>query len=171
MLQILRPRAFVPVHGTHHHRRRHLEIAMEEGIKETQMIANGEVLEVTPDAMRIVDEVRTGRVYVDGMQPLGAEVIVERRAMGATGLVTLFLPLAGGRIRHVPVVSSRGVFALGDRGRIESELAEHVRHRLKAGRFASPDELAEAAIETARRFLVHNHRKRPLIVAEVYGDS
>ncbi len=171
MLQIVRPRAFVPVHGTHHHRRRHLELALEEGIQETKMIANGDVLEVTREAMRIVDEVPTGRVYVDGMQALSGEVIAERRAMGSTGLVTLFLPLEGGRIRQVPRVSSRGVFALEDRGRIERKLAEHVRNRLAGGRFTSPDDLARAAIETARRFLVHNHRKRPLIVAEVNGES
>jgi ribonuclease J len=171
MIQIVRPRAFVPVHGTHYHRRRHLELASEEGIEQTQLIDNGHVLEVTRDAMRIIDEVPTGRVYVDGMQALSRDLVEERRAMGSAGLVTLLLSLERGWIRRVPQVSSRGVFEAGERGRVERKIAEHVRNHLKERRFTNPDELKEAAIEAARRFLVHNHRKRPLVVADVNGES
>jgi mRNA degradation ribonuclease J1/J2 len=128
------------------------------------------VLEVTRDAMRVVDEVPTGRVYVDGIQTLSRDLVAERRAMGSAGLVTLLLSLERGRIQRVPQVSSRGVFEAGERGRVERKIAEHVRNRLKARRFTSPDELKEAAIEAARRFLVHNHRKRPLVVADVNGE-
>jgi hypothetical protein len=54
---------------------------------------------------------------------------------------------------------------------VERKIAEHVRDRLKGRRFTSPAEVEEAAIETVRRFLVHNHRKRPLIIADVNGES
>ncbi|MGB8329687.1 MAG: ribonuclease J [Polyangiales bacterium] len=171
MIQIVRPRAFVPVHGTHHHRRRHLELAAQEGITEMQLIENGNVLEITRDAMRVVDSVPTGRVYVDGMQSLSATVMQERRAMGSSGLITVLLSLEGGRIQHVPRVLSRGVFESAERSRAERKIAEHVRNRLKGRRFTNPLELQEAAIEAARRFLMHNHRKRPLIVADVNGES
>lgn len=171
MIQLVRPRAFVPVHGTYHHRRRHLELASSEAIEQTLMLNNGDVLEVTRDAMRIVDEVPTGRVYVDGMQALSRELIAERRTMGSAGLVTLLVSFVDGRVRHAPQVSSRGVFELADRNRMERKLAEHVRNRLKGGQFTHPDDLEQAAIEAARRFLVHNHRKRPLIVADVNGES
>jgi len=171
MIQILQPAAFVPVHGTHHHQRRHLELAAEEGIGQTQLVENGSVLELTRDALRIVDTVPVGRVYIDGMQPLSEEVIAERRAMGSGGLITILLSLEGGRFRHFPRVFARGVFGDADRARVERRIAEHVRDRLKGRRFTSPDDAKEAAIEAARRFLVHNHRKRPLIVADVNGET
>jgi ribonuclease J len=171
MIQILRPEAFVPVHGTHHHQRRHLELAQEEGIGQTQLVENGSVLEVTRNALRIVDTVPVGRVYIDGMQPLAEEVIAERRAMGSSGLITVLLSLKNGRLRQVPRVLSKGVFGPRDRARVERKIAEHVRDRLKGRPLASPIEAEEAAIEAARRFLVHNHRKRPLIVADVNGET
>jgi ribonuclease J len=171
MIRILRPEAFVPVHGTHHHRRRHLELATEEGIARTQLIENGSVLEVTRDALHIVDTIPVGRVYIDGMQPLSSEVIAERRAMGSDGLVTVLLSLKGGRLRHFPRVLSRGVFDAGVRGAVERKVAEHVRDRLKGRRFTNPGEAEEVAIEAAQRFLIHNHRKRPLIIADVNGES
>ncbi len=170
MIQLLRPKAFVPVHGTHHHRSRHLELAAEEGVAQRQLIENGSVLEVTKDALRVVDTVPTGRVYIDGMRALSSEVIAERRAMGSAGLVTVLLSLKGGRLRELPRVLSRGVFDGAERLRVEQKVGEHVRNRLKGRRFATTAEAKEAAIEVARWFLVHNHRRRPLITADVHGE-
>ncbi len=170
MIQLLRPKAFVPVHGTHHHRSRHLELAAEEGIAQTQLIENGSVLEVTKDALGVVDTVPTGRVYIDGMRALSSEVMAERRAMGSAGLVTVLLSLKAGRPRELPHVLSRGVFDGAERLRVERKVAEHVRNRLKGRRFATAAEAEEATIEAARWFLVHNHRRRPLITADVRGE-
>ena len=170
MIQLLRPKAFVPVHGTHHHRSRHLELAREEGIAQTQLVENGNVLEVTKSALGIVDNVPTGRVYIEGMRALSAEVIAERRAMAAGGLLTVVLSLKGGRLRELPHVLSRGVWDGSERVRVERKVAEQVRNRLKGKRFGDAAEAEEAAIEAARRFLVHNHRRRPLITADVHGE-
>ena len=128
------------------------------------------MLELTRDALRIIDTVPVGRVYIEGMQPLTDEVMQERRAMGSDGLATVLLSLGDGRLRNLPRVVSRGVFGAANRARIERKLAEHVRDRLRGRRFTSDDDAKEAAIEAARRFLVHNHRKRPLIVADVNGE-
>ncbi len=171
MIQIVRPEAFVPVHGTHHHQRRHLELASEEGIEETQLVENGSVLELTRDTLRIVDSVPVGRVYIDRMQPITDEVMAERRAMGSGGLVALLVSLRSGRVRELPQIVSTGVFGGENRVRAEQKIAEQVRNRLKGQRFESPSEAEDAAIEAARRFLVHNHRKRPLIVANVIGEA
>lgn len=171
MIRILKPRAFVPVHGTHHHRRRHLELAEEEGIDQTQLIENGSVLEVTRDVMRVVGSVPVGRVYVDGTEPLSAEVMGERRAMAAGGLVTILLSLRGGRLRQPPKVVSRGVFDAADRLRLERRIAEDVRNRLKGRRFSMPEDAEDAAIEVARRFLMQNHRKRPFVTADAGKEA
>ena len=171
MIRILKPEAFVPVHGTHHHQRRHLELAVEEGIGQTQLIENGSVLEITRDALRVVDEVRTGRIYIDGMKPMSEELMEERRAMGSGGLVTVLLSLRRGRLREVPRVVSHGVFEASERGHAERRIAEHVRNRLKGQRFTDLEDAEDTAIEAAKRFLMHNHRRRPLITADADGES
>ena len=167
MIRMVRPEAFVPVHGTHHHRRRHLELAREEGIAQTQLIDNGSVLEVTRDTLRVVDSVPPGRVYIDGTQPVSAEVMEERRNMGRGGLVVIGLQLRGGRLRELPSVVSRGVFEIRDRLHLERRFSEQMRNRVKGRRFRDPEEAREAAMEAARRFLMQNQSRRPLISVDV----
>lgn len=170
MIRIVKPRAFVPVHGTHHHRRRHLELATQEGIGQSQLIENGNVLEVSRKQMRVVGSVPVGRVYVDGTQPLSTAVMGERRDMAAGGLVAVLFSIRSGRLRQVPTVFSRGVFEETNRTRLERTIAEHVRNRLKGRRFFAPEDAEEAAIAAARRFLMQNHRKRPLVTADAHGE-
>jgi ribonuclease J len=171
MIRILEPEAFVPVHGTHHHQRRHLELALEEGIEQTRLVDNGRVLELTREGLDIVGKVPVGRVYIDGNKPMSAALMEERRAMGSGGLVTVLLELRGGRLRDYPRVLSHGVFEAAERIRSERRVAEHVRNRLKGRRFDDPEDAQDAAIEAARRFLMHNHRRRPLITAAANGQS
>jgi acetylornithine/succinyldiaminopimelate/putrescine aminotransferase len=63
------------------------------------------------------------------------------------------------------------VFDPAERAKLDRRIAEHVRKRLKGCRFVNAAEAEEAAIEAARWFLVHNHRKRPLLVADANGES
>jgi ribonuclease J len=170
MIQLLRPEAFVPVHGTHHHQRRHLEIAHEEGIDQTALVSNGSVLEVTRDSLRLAGRVPSGRVYIDGMRPLSAGLMEERRAMGAAGCVTMRFVLRSGRLRERPLVVSQGVFEAPDRRRSEHRIAEHVYGQLRRARFRHLDDAEDAAIEAAKRYLRHNHRSRPLVIAEADGE-
>jgi ribonuclease J len=171
MIQIVRPEAFVPVHGTHHHQLRHLELAEEEGIAQTALVSNGSILEVTRDNLRLAGKVQVGRIYIDGMRPMSSALIEQRRAMGAGGVVTVLLPLEGERLRELPRIVSQGVFETESRSRSERRLAEHLRNRLKGRRFQSPESAEAAAIEAARRYLRHNHRSRPLVTADANGES
>jgi len=89
--------------------------------------------------------------------------------MGSSGVVTVLLSVRDGHLRQQPRVVSVGVFSEEHRDRVERKIADEVRNRLKGQRFTSPNGAEDAAIEVARRFLVHNHRKRPLIVADADG--
>jgi mRNA degradation ribonuclease J1/J2 len=95
----------------------------------------------------------------------------ERRAMGSAGAITVLLSLRGGRLKSPPRIVSNGVFEDANRRRAEQKVGEHVRNRLKGQRFSSTEDAQDAAIEAARRFLMHNHRVRPLITADTNGEA
>jgi ribonuclease J len=170
MIRLLQPQAFVPVHGTHHHQRRHLELAEEEAVPQTALLGNGLVLEVTRHTLRVAGSVPVGRIYIDGRKPMSAMLMNERRAIGAGGLLAIVLSLRGGRLREPPRIVSRGVFESAERSGCERGVAEHVRNRLGGRRFRDAESAEEAAIEAATRYLRHNHRSRPLVIADANGE-
>ncbi len=65
LIQLLRPEAFVPIHGTPAHLERHERLAEEEQVATTLIIENGHVLEVGADTLDRVSTIHTGRVYLD----------------------------------------------------------------------------------------------------------
>lgn len=167
MIELLRPHAFVPVHGTHHHRQRHAEIARDAGVGEIALVENGQVLEVTRAALEVAGRVRAGRVYIEKMTPVGSEVIAERRAMAEGGIVTLLIALQDGRVPGAPRVLARAVAGGDAELELERQVSNHVHGRLRGRRFAKAERAERVAVEAARGFLYHVHKKRPLVIAVI----
>ncbi len=138
---------------------------------QVELVENGSVLKVTRDSLELVGSVPVGRVYVERMEPLGKGVIEDRRAMASGGLVTISIAMKDGRLKSSPRVLTRGVVGAEIRSRVEQKVANHIRDKLKGRRFTRHELAEEIAIEAARRFLIHNHRKRPLIAAAVVEAS
>ena len=81
---LIRPRMLVPMHGEHRHLSAHAALAGERGIA-AAVAPNGTMLDLTGDVPRIVDEIETGRVYLDGSVLIGAmDGIVRDRIRMAT---------------------------------------------------------------------------------------
>jgi len=89
MISLLRPRFFVPIHGDYRMLVKHARIAADLGVPHTQVIDTGDVLQVTPDAARVVGRVRTGKVFVDGrtLASVNDEVLKERRRIARSGVL------------------------------------------------------------------------------------
>ena len=71
MHDLLRPRVVIPMHGEHLHLREHVLLARGRGIA-AEIATNGTMLDLTGDAPRIVDQVETGRLYLDGTVLVGS---------------------------------------------------------------------------------------------------
>jgi ribonuclease J len=69
LLSLLRPRAVMPVHGEFRMLAAHAQLAREAGIPASNIVLaeNGDVVELSREGVRIVDEVETGIAFVDGL--------------------------------------------------------------------------------------------------------
>ncbi|MCL5775486.1 ribonuclease J [Limibaculum sp. FT325] len=85
----LRPRVSVPIHGEHRHLVEHAASASGWGAAHAIVAPNGSVTRLDGNAPGVVDEIETGRVYLDGAAQVGAldGVIRERLKMARLGLV------------------------------------------------------------------------------------
>ena len=69
LLALLRPRAVMPVHGEFRMLAAHAQLAREAGVPAANIILaeNGTVVELSPDGVKVIDEVQTGMSFVDGL--------------------------------------------------------------------------------------------------------
>ncbi|HMI93061.1 MAG TPA: ribonuclease J [Polyangiales bacterium] len=110
LIELTRPRAFIPVHGTFTHRKKHLALAQSLGVRDTLSVDNGQVVEIDADVMRIADEVVTGRVHIQHGDEIAEDVLHERAQMSEGGIVVVVLYLGhGSDVARMPEVIARGV--------------------------------------------------------------
>lgn len=114
MIELIRPRYFIPVHGEYRHLVLHGRLAKETGIgRENVLLAeNGQVIEFENRVGRIRGSVDSGRVLIDGkgVGDVGRAVLKERRMLSEEGFVavTLAFDEATGIIVYGPEIVSRG---------------------------------------------------------------
>jgi ribonuclease J len=111
MIELLRPAAFIPVHGTLHHLRRHAELAQELGVSRCVVIENGQQAELSAGQLCAGDYFPSGRIAVDrSHRALSSEVLQTRTEIGRTGLVHVCVVLdENGSVCTPPRLSVMGV--------------------------------------------------------------
>lgn len=172
LIELVRPRAFLPVHGTWMHLSAHAEIAREAGVPEVCVIENGSILEIDEHGIRVAGRVPSGRVHIDHFEPVADRVIHDRRLLAQLGVVFVSLACdARGRLVEHPQVLSRGVVD----EEVEHELLEDLRDDLRDAldglrshedRF-SDELLRDTARRVVRRFFSRELGRKPLCYATV----
>ncbi len=111
MIELLRPRNFVPIHGTLHHLMRHAELARDAGVPGVRVVENGRAVLVSDSRLEHDVAVPHGKTAVAvGGSILNDDEFTERTELGRNGvaLITLLLD-ASGKLVLPPRVSTRGV--------------------------------------------------------------
>jgi ribonuclease J len=110
MMELVRPRGFVPVHGTLHHLHRHADLARSQGISDVLVAENGDVIAVDEDPLRKTGRALTGRVFADDRRTVPTEVLDERRKLARAGVLVVHVVLdEGGRRVAAPTATAVGV--------------------------------------------------------------
>ncbi|HTT70690.1 MAG TPA: ribonuclease J, partial [Anaeromyxobacteraceae bacterium] len=90
LIALARPALFVPIHGEYRHLARHAAHAEKEAVPQRQLLVDGEVLELTDGAARVLAEhVTVGRLYAErdaAAGDIGELVVRDRRLLAEAGL-------------------------------------------------------------------------------------
>ncbi len=114
LINLVRPKFFVPVHGDYRYLRKHAEIAMQTGaVEHAIVIEDGDVLELDKDDARKMDKVTAGRVLIDSGSRIDVVedlVIRDRRILSEDGIVLAVLAInkRTGKVEQPPEVVVRG---------------------------------------------------------------
>lgn len=153
MIDLVRPRAFVPVHGTLHHLRRHAAVASNLGVSEVCVLENGDVGEVGESGLCKVGRVDAGRVHVFAGRVVPPAILEERMALSARGMahVTVLFDADGG-LGEI-AFASRGVLDAGIDGAVVAAARDEAVQAARSSANASDIEVAEVVRQAVRRAL------------------
>jgi ribonuclease J len=114
MLNLVRPKYFMPVHGEYRHKVYHARLGEKTGIPRENifLLDNGEVLDITKETASKSGKVTSGRIYVDGKGVGDVEdmVLRDRRRLAHDGIVMILVGIekGTGTIVSGPDIISRG---------------------------------------------------------------
>lgn len=177
--ELLKPQIVIPMHGEHLHLREHVMMARAKGIA-AEIVTNGTMLDLTGDTPRVVDQVETGRLYLDGTVLIGAMdgVVRDRIRMALNGhaLVSVIvdeddnvLPDAWVELMGLPG-RTRGGEDLG--AHIEGELSEFL-EGADARVVRDDAKMDEAIRKITRQVAMEEIGKKPevtVIISRLMGE-
>ncbi len=171
MINLVRPRFFVPIHGDYRHLKRHAELAAQTGIpKQVILLEDGDVLSLDGEHAEKTGKVTTGRICIDNNSTADVvedTIIRDRKHLGEDGV---FLPIIAinkrsGQVEGSPEITTRG-FAADD-----PELLRNARDVVARTLDLSSEEerrdygvMKDKIRGDLKRFLQKNANRRPLIM-------
>ena len=168
MIELVRPRCFIPVHGTIHHLTRHAALAREAGVERATVIENGRIAEISGGELDLGAVVHSGRVHVWAGRDIPPAVLRERQVLAEEGFASCAVVIdAIGTVLDVSLVT-RGVVDETEHPEELSSAREAVKVAV-TGLDASADDgrIAEQVRLAVRRTFFKSRGKKPMTVVHV----
>jgi len=114
LLNLVKPRFFMPIHGEYRHLSLHAKLAESVGIPEDNIfvLEDGDILELNQQSGKLVGKTSSGNVYVDGLSvgDIGTVVLRNRRMLSRDGIVVVIIAInkQTGELVGRPDIVSRG---------------------------------------------------------------
>ncbi|HEV2377735.1 MAG TPA: ribonuclease J, partial [Streptosporangiaceae bacterium] len=173
VLNLVKPRNFMPVHGEWRHLRAHARLAALAGVPEDAIVIaeNGVVVDLVDGHASVTGAVPCGFVYVDGLSvgEVTETSLKDRRILGEEGFVTIVVVVdsTSGKLAASPEIHARG-------SGIDDDVFAAVIPRLEEAIEAATTEaimdshqLRQVVRRTVGRWVNDTYRRRPMIIPVV----
>ena len=172
MLMLVKPRFFIPIHGTYRHLHRHAKIAEQSGVVEDEVLIaeTGDVIRFDANGASIVDKAPVGRVLIDqgSLEEVADLVVRDRRHISEDGIVlpVIVINRQTGDLESPPEMVFRGMTVTDD-DELISECRDLVIETIES---SSVEERGDWAVikekirRALKRYISKQLSKRPLIL-------
>ena len=172
LLNLVRPKFFVPIHGEYRHLSLHARLARNMGMPENNIfvLENGNILELDREKGRIAGRLPTGNVYVDGlvMGDLASVILRDRKLLSRDGIVVVIVAIdkEKGRIIGRPDIVSRGFVDMKEAEAILEQARDLVKATLErgGGHTLEWSFINTKVKDTLSKFFYEQTRRRPMIL-------
>lgn len=172
MLELLRPKHFMPIHGEYRKRVMHGRLANTVGIKpeNVHLLDNGRVLELNQkgDAGMTKEKVGGNLVFVDGLGvgDVGNVVLRDRKHMAEDGMFVLIISVdrKNGRMIGSPDIISRGFIYVREAGDLLKQVRAEVGRIMPAKGRADQAALKAKLRDDVGEFLYEKTQRQPMVI-------
>lgn len=165
LLNLVRPKNFLPIHGELRQLRRHAWLAEQMGIPKENIavVENGQTVELADGKLRLGERIPGGYIFVDGesIGDIDHDVMKEREQLARNGIVIIDLSLdkVRGRLVHEPEVVTRGFLSPEDAEQLIPEIRKRVAKAIRSGGVETDKEIAAIV----KNYLYEQTRRKPLV--------
>lgn len=173
MLNLVRPRFFIPVHGEYRMLKQHGKLAAELGIPHDNIFIgeNGNVFEFSETTGRLAGKVKAGKVFIDGLGvgDVGNIVIRDRHQLSNDGVLIVLVSIdkPTGKVLSGPDILSRGFIYVRESNELMREIQVKTvaeLKRLEAGNVVNWSSLKQQLREVLGKFIYEKTGRRPMIL-------
>lgn len=173
LLNLIRPKFFIPVHGEYRHLMKHAKLAESLGIPRSRIFVaeNGQVIEVGRKKASIVGKVAAGKVLVDGLGvgDVGNIVLRDRKQLSQDGIMIVVVTIHKdtGEVLAGPDIVTRGFVYVRESEQLIEDARERVKEALDACGQRNITEWAVIKAQVRDRLGKHLYEKtgrRPMIL-------
>src|SRR6266545_402173 len=173
VLNLTKPRKFMPVHGEWRHMRAHARLAELTGVPSVGVVIaeDGVVVDLVDERASVAGAVPCGYVYVDGLSvgEVTESSLKDRRILGDEGFVSVVIVVDSttGKLVGGPEIHARGS-GIDDAALVEvrPRIEETLAHAAADG-ISDTHELSQLVRRAVGRWVHENYRRRPMIIPMV----
>jgi ribonuclease J len=166
LLNMVKPKHFMPIHGELRQLKRHGALAVELGIPEecVVVVENGQVVELSGGRLKLGDRIPGGYVFVDG-QSIGEvdyDIMRERGKLARNGifLIDISVDKLDGRLLHDPEIITRGFVSPEDAEEMIPEVRKRIMQVVNGGGLDNEKDIVNAV----KSYLYEETKRRPMVL-------
>ncbi|MHB8776336.1 MAG: ribonuclease J [Anaerolineales bacterium] len=165
LINLVRPKNFIPIHGELRMLKRHAELARQVGIdeKNTLVVENGQVVELIGNKMQLGERIPGDYVFVTGesIGDIDHDVMRERSQLARNGilLIDISVDKLTGRLLHNPEIITRGFVSPEDAEKLLPEVQKRVMNVVHDGKLDDEKDIVNAV----KSYLHQETKRRPMV--------
>lgn len=167
LLQLIRPKHFIPIHGELRHLHAHASLARQLGIdpERIAVVQNGTPIEFRDGAMSVGERIPGGYVFVDGsgVGDVGPAVLRERESLARDGIVVVQIEVdrRTGKLKGNPNLISRGFVYKPEAEALLAEAQARIRQTVAA---TDGGDLSGAIERELSKLFYAETKRRPMVI-------
>ncbi|MDP9797058.1 ribonuclease J [Catenuloplanes nepalensis] len=173
LLNVVKPRNLMPVHGEWRHLRAHGRLGVESGLRPEHVVLaeDGDIVDLVAGRARVVGHAGNRYIYVDGLAvgDVGESLLTERKILGNDGFIaaTVVVDSVTGKVVGGPAISAKGFSEDPQAFNPVLPLITDGLNRAAADGITDPHQLQQIVRRIVGRWVNEAYRRRPMIVPNV----